>query len=84
MESLCHPPLSTESKLAKNAVALLKSGLETDMSFEVALGNFLNIFLFYARTIRLKLVLRLELLSFINSVIIDHPLSSTTVFLKKI
>ncbi|XP_035231149.1 uncharacterized protein LOC118203015, partial [Stegodyphus dumicola] len=35
VESLCHPPISTESKLAKNAVSLLKSGIDTDMSFEI-------------------------------------------------
>ncbi|KFM67591.1 hypothetical protein X975_00358, partial [Stegodyphus mimosarum] len=35
VESLCHPPVSTESKLAKNAVSLLKSGIDTDMSFEI-------------------------------------------------
>ncbi|XP_054724628.1 uncharacterized protein LOC129234620 [Uloborus diversus] len=35
VESLCHPPISTDSNLAKNAVLLLKSGLDTDMSFEI-------------------------------------------------
>lgn len=34
-ESLCHPPLSRESNLAKNAVQLLKSGNDTDMKFEI-------------------------------------------------
>ncbi|XP_067143399.1 uncharacterized protein [Centruroides vittatus] len=34
-ESLCHPPFSRESNLAKNALQLLKSGNDTDMKFEI-------------------------------------------------
>ncbi|RZF40536.1 hypothetical protein LSTR_LSTR000415 [Laodelphax striatellus] len=35
VDSLCEPPLSSSSRLSKAALELLKSGVETDMVFEI-------------------------------------------------